>query len=257
MLITMSREFFTDEKPTAADPLKAGHWQECQGLLLDLDGVITPTLDIHKRAWHNLFAPYLEKRAAELGRDIAPYTLEDYHKYVDGRHRLDGVREMLRSRSLPEAEDAVVVEKLGLQKNDEFLRTLHTEGITAYPGTVAMLDAADKLGIRYAVVSPSRNTRPVLKAAGLLSRFKIIVDGNTAIDQNLPGKPAPDTYLHAAQLLGLSAPDCVVVEDATSGVAAGRAGNFALVIGVDRGTGEQELLEAGADLVVTDLAEVL
>ena len=199
----------------------------------------------------------MEKRAAELGRDIAPYTLEDYHKYVDGRHRLDGVREMLRSRSLPEAEDAVVVEKLGLQKNDEFLRTLHTEGITAYPGTVAMLDAADKLGIRYAVVSPSRNTRPVLKAAGLLSRFKIIVDGNTAIDQNLPGKPAPDTYLHAAQLLGLSAPDCVVVEDATSGVAAGRAGNFALVIGVDRGTGEQELLEAGADLVVTDLAEVL
>lgn len=253
----MSREFPINEKPTAAHPLKVTRWQECQGILLDLDGVITPTLDIHKRAWHHLFAPYLEKRSQELGRNIAPYTIDDYHKYVDGRHRLDGVRDMLRSRDLPEADDEALVEKLGHQKNTEFLHALEEEGISAYPGTVALFDAADELGIRYAVVSSSRNTRPVLRAAGLLDRFTVIVDGNTAVDHNLRGKPAPDTYLYAASLLGLPASGCVVVEDATSGVAAGKAGEFALVIGVDRGTGADELVAAGADIVVTDLAEVL
>lgn len=253
----MSREFPNNEKSTAANPLKVVRWQECQGVLLDLDGVITPTLDIHKRAWHNLFAPYLHKRSQELGRDIAPYSLSDYHKYVDGRHRLDGVRAMLRSRNLPEAEDDTLVEKLGLQKNTEFLRTLDEEGIAAYPGTVAFLDAADDLNIPYAVVSSSRNTRPVLRAAGLLDRFTVIVDGNTAAERTLLGKPAPDTYLYAASLLGLPASGCVVVEDATAGVAAGKAGDFALVIGVDRGTGADALLDAGANIVVTDLAEVL
>lgn len=241
--------------PSTAHPLT--RWQECAGLLLDLDGVITPTLDIHKRAWHNLFAPFLQQRATELGREIAPYTMADYHDYVDGRHRLDGVRSVLASRDLPDAADDALIEKLGLQKNDEFLRTLNEEGITAYPGTVALLEEADQLGIPYAVVSSSRNTRPVLQAAGLLERFEIIVDGNTAVERGLPGKPAPDTYLYAAELLGVPAAQAVVVEDALSGVAAGKAGHFGLVVGVDRGTGAEELRAAGADLVVSDLAEVL
>ena len=226
-------------------------------MLLDLDGVITPTLEIHKRAWFNLFAPYIEQRAAELGQELAPYTMEDYYTYVDGRHRLDGVRDVLRSRNLPEAEDPETVERLGLQKNDEFMETLQRDGIRAYPGTVALIEVARMLGIPYAVVSSSRNTRPVLEAANLLDRFEVIVDGNTADEQHLSGKPAPDTYLYAAELLGLPARRCAVFEDATAGVAAGRAGDFGLVVGVNRGSGAAGLQAAGADLVVDDLGETL
>ena len=239
------------------DPRETLRWQDCRGVLLDLDGVITPTLDIHKRAWFNLFAPYIEQRAAELGEELAPYTMEDYYTYVDGRHRLDGVRDVLRSRHLPEAEDPGTVERLGLQKNNEFMETLQRDGIRAYPGTVALIEVARLLGIPYAVVSSSRNTRPVLQAANLLDRFEVIVDGNTADEKRLPGKPAPDTYLYAAERLGVPARQCAVFEDATAGVAAGRAGDFGLVVGVNRGSGAASLQAAGADLVVDDLGETL
>ena len=226
-------------RAASQDSPEIQRWQDCRGLLLDLDGVITPTLDIHKRAWFNLFAPYIEKRAAELHTPLAPYTMEDYFTYVDGRHRLDGVRDVLRSRNLPEADNPDIVEQLGLKKNAEFMETLERDGIQAYPGSAAVIDAAQHLGIPYAVVSSSRNTRPVLRAAHLLERFDVIVDGNTA------------------ELLGLPAADCAVFEDAAAGVAAGRAGGFGLVVGVNRGTGETELISAGADIVVDDLGDTL
>ena len=244
-------------RAASQDSPEIQRWQDCRGLLLDLDGVITPTLDIHKRAWFNLFAPYIEKRAAELHTPLAPYTMEDYFTYVDGRHRLDGVRDVLRSRNLPEADNPDIVEQLGLKKNAEFMETLERDGIQAYPGSAAVIDAAQHLGIPYAVVSSSRNTRPVLRAAHLLERFDVIVDGNTDEEKHLRGKPAPDTYLYAAELLGLPAADCAVFEDAAAGVAAGRAGGFGLVVGVNRGTGETELISAGADIVVDDLGDTL
>ena len=244
-------------QPATPDPRDTLRWQDCRGLLLDLDGVITPTLDIHWRAWHHLFVTYLHQRATELGQPLAPYTTEDYFTYVDGRHRLDGVSNILRSRGLPEAEDLETVERLGRQKNDEFMSTLRQDGIRAYPGTVALIEVARLLGIPFAVVSSSRNTRPVLEAAHLLERFDVIVDGTTADEHHLSGKPAPDTYLYAAELLGIPARQCAVFEDSTAGVAAGRAGDFGLVVGVNRGTGVAELRAAGADLVVADLGETL
>ena len=139
-------------RAASQDSPEIQRWQDCRGLLLDLDGVITPTLDIHKRAWFNLFAPYIEKRAAELHTPLAPYTMEDYFTYVDGRHRLDGVRDVLRSRNLPEADNPDIVEQLGLKKNAEFMETLERDGIQAYPGSAAVIDAAQHLGIPLSLI---------------------------------------------------------------------------------------------------------
>lgn len=229
------------------------------GLLFDLDGVLTPTAEVHMRAWARLFSDYLLSRG-----DSRPYTEQDYFDHVDGKPRYDGVRDMLSSRgiTLPEgtpddSPDLETVCGLGNRKNSVFAAELRENGVTPYPGSVAFLDRAISCGYLVAVVSSSRNAVPVLEAAGLRDRFDHIVDGIVAADAGLPGKPAPDTYLEGAKRLGLTAEQCVVVEDAQSGVEAGRRGDFGLVLGVNRGVGAASLLENGADFVVDDLGEVV
>jgi len=228
-----------------------------RGLLFDLDGVLTPTAEVHMRAWSRLFTPYLEQAG------VAPYTEADYFEHVDGKPRYDGVRDLLAARGLDlpqgtpdDSPDAETVCGLGNRKNAAFSAELAENGVSPYPGSVAFLDAAIAAGYAVAVVSSSANATSVLEAAGLRDRFEVVVDGVVAVRDRLAGKPAPDTYLDGARLLGLDPASCAVVEDATSGVAAGAAGPFGLVVGVDRGVGHDALLAAGADVVVDDLAEL-
>jgi HAD superfamily hydrolase (TIGR01509 family) len=187
----------------------------------------------------------------------------DYFDYIDGKPRYDGVRSFLASRGITLAEGEVsddpeteTVCGLGNRKNVFFSALLHDEGVAPYPGSMQLLDYLSERGTRMAVVSSSRNTPPVLEAAGLAARFPVVVDGNVAAREHLPGKPAPDTFAYAAAQLGVPKERAVVFEDALSGVAAGRAGGFGLVVGVDRGVGAEKLTESGADLVVSDLAEL-
>jgi beta-phosphoglucomutase family hydrolase len=234
-------------------------WDAYSAALFDLDGVVTPTAEVHMRAWAEMFNGFLSER-----EDEAPYTDADYFAYVDGKPRYDGVRDFLTSRgiTLPEgtpqddpATDSVC--GLGNRKNDAFNVVLARDGVTAYPGSVALLDHLAGLGLPLAIVSSSANAPAVLEAAGLLDRFGSIVDGRVATAAGLRGKPSPETFHYAATELGVPDAEAVVVEDAVSGVRAGAAGGFGLVIGVDRGAGEQTLREAGAQLVVSDLAELV
>ncbi|WP_049822060.1 HAD family hydrolase [Arthrobacter sp. H41] len=230
-----------------------------RALLFDLDGVLTPTADVHMQAWSRLFTPYLKAKGIGSG-----YTDADYFTYIDGRPRYDGVRALLTSRgiTLPEGapEDAPELETvsgLGNRKNKAFNEALAENGVAPYPGSLALLDAAVATGLEVAVVTSSRNGVAVLVAAGIRDRFDVVVDGLLAAERGIAGKPDPDTYLHAAGMLGLPASACAVVEDASSGVAAGRAGEFGLVVGVNRGVGADTLLAHGADIVVDDLAELI
>lgn len=229
-----------------------------RALLFDLDGVLTPTADVHMRAWSRLFTPYL----AALGVDA--YTEQDYFAYIDGKPRYDGVRSLLESRGIDlpqgtpdDSPDADTVCGLGNRKNAEFTAELTEHGVEPYPGSLRFLDAAMAAGVSVAVVSSSANATSVLRTAGILDRFPVVVDGLVARQDGLAGKPAPDTYLDAASRFGLTAAECVVVEDATSGVEAGRNGAFGLVIGVDRGAGADALRAHGADVVVQDLDELV
>ncbi|WP_255376081.1 HAD family phosphatase [Demequina sp. NBRC 110057] len=227
--------------------------------LFDLDGVLTPTAEVHMRAWNRMFSDYFE------AHHVSPaYTDDDYFAYVDGKPRYDGVRACLASRgiTLPEGDptDAAGTETvcgLGNAKNDMFAKVLRDEGIAPYAGSVALIDHLKEAGVPMAVVSSSRNAPEVLAAAGIDHHFEIVVDGAVAARDRIPGKPAPDTYQHAAQLLGVPEGDAVVVEDAISGVQAGAAGDFGLVVGVDRGAGADALRAQGADVVVADLAELI
>lgn len=226
-------------------------------VLLDLDGVITPTAEKHMQAWNRMFTEYFDRHGS------APYSDEDYFRYIDGRPRAEGITAMLAAREItPAAGDdddnteADTVSGLGARKNRIFLDLL-AEGIEAYPGSVAYIDALDAAGIASCVVSSSKNATTVLEAAGLRSRFDVVVDGLVAAREGIPGKPAPDTYLRGAELLGVLPQRAVVVEDAVSGVEAGVAGAFARVVGVDRGAGRAVLSAAGADVVVADLDELV
>lgn len=236
----------------------SARFADSAAVLFDLDGVLTPTVDVHMRAWERLFAPFLEARGA------APYTRDDYFRLVDGRPRYDGVRSVLADRGieLPEGgpddpPEADTVHGLGNRKNVEFTAELSEHGIAAYPGSLALLDALAPTRIRIAVVTSSRNGGAVLEAAGIADRVEALVDGNVAAAEHLAGKPHPDAFLDAARRLGATPAECVVMEDALSGVAAGRAGAFGLVVGVDRGVGAAALLDSGADVVVEDLAELV
>ena len=227
-------------------------------MLFDLDGVLTPTAEVHMRAWRQLFTDYLSDHPG-----VPEYVESDYFDYIDGKPRYEGVRSFLTSRgiNLPEGEPsddpgAETVCGLGNRKNDAFAAVLADEGVQPYPGSVAFLDHVEALGLKVAVVSSSRNAPAVLTAAGLDDRFTVVVDGEVAAAEGLPGKPHPDTFVVAAERVGAGVATSIVVEDALSGVAAGRAGAFGLVIGVDRGVGADRLLEAGADLVVSDLGEL-
>ncbi len=235
-------------------------WHDYDAALFDLDGVLTPTAEVHMRAWRDLFTDFLTVRGL-TGR---PYVEGDYFDFIDGKPRYDGVRDFLVSRqlTLPEGEpsDSAQTETvcgLGNRKNDFFAAALAAEGVEPYAGSVALLDHLEQLGVKVAVVSSSRNAPAVLEAAGLADRFEVVVDGQVAADAGLPGKPAPDTYLEGAKRLGVDPEYAVVFEDAVSGVAAGHAGGFGLVIGVDRGVGADKLTDAGADSVVSDLAELV
>jgi beta-phosphoglucomutase family hydrolase len=235
------------------------NWQDYDAALFDLDGVLTPTAEVHMRAWRALFTDFLTKR----GLVDQPYVESDYFDYIDGKPRYDGVRSFLASRGITLAEgdpsddpETETVCGLGNRKNTFFSAVLHDEGVDPYPGSVQLLDYLAEHGKQMAVVSSSRNTPPVLEAAGLASRFSVVVDGNVAAREQLSGKPEPDTFEHAAAQLGVPKERAVVFEDALSGVAAGRAGGFGLVVGVDRGVGADRLIESGADLVISDLAEL-
>ncbi|MDF7663519.1 HAD-IA family hydrolase [Bifidobacterium sp. ESL0763] len=231
--------------------------EDFDAALFDLDGVLTPTVDLHKQAWKRLFE-------AVLPDDVTPYSDEDYFKYVDGKPRYDGVDALMRSRGIVlergEASDdpgANTVCGLGNRKNAEFERLLRQQGISPYDDVVDVLRHLHAAGKRLAVVSSSRNAREVLHAAGILRYFDIVVDGNVRAEQKLAGKPAPDTYQYASRRLGARYSRSIVLEDALSGVASGAAGHFGLVVGVDRGAGRRALLEAGADIVVTRLGQLL
>ena len=228
-------------------------------VLFDLDGVLTPTAEVHMRAWQRMFDEYFTANAVE-----PPYTEADYFAYVDGKPRYDGVRACLASRGvvLPEGDptdpaEAHTVCGLGNKKNELVNRLLDDEGIVAYPGSVELVDHLAALDVPMAVVSSSRNAPMVLAAAGLADRFPVVVDGTVAAREGLPGKPSHDTFTYAARLLGVPSSRTAVVEDAISGVAAARAGEFGVVVGVDRGAGAQRLMDAGADVVVSDLRELV
>lgn len=226
--------------------------------LFDLDGVLTPTAEVHMHAWKRMFTDYF------TAQGVTPaYSDDDYFAFVDGKPRYDGVRSCLASRgiTLPEGDpsDAAGTQTvcgLGNTKNAMFARVLREEGIAPYPGSVALIDHLNAVGVPMAVVSSSRNAPEVLAAAGLDHHFDVVVDGAVAARDKIPGKPAPDTYQRAAALLGVQEADAVVVEDAVSGVQAGAAGDFGLVVGVNRGAGADELASHGADIVVDDLAEL-
>lgn len=246
------------------DPRLLGHtlvcvdWNNYDAALFDLDGVITPTAEVHMRAWAQMFGDFLTARGVD-----EPYTDDDYYTYVDGKPRYDGVRSFLASRGieLPDGDPGddpskETVAGLGNRKNTDFEQILQTEGVVPYPGSVALVDALIERGTKMAIVSSSRNAAAVLEAAGMLQHFPVIVSGKEAGERGLAGKPAPDTFLDAAKQLGVPNERAVVFEDALSGVAAGHAGHFGLVIGVDRGVGPDKLKENGADVVVADLEEL-
>lgn len=229
-------------------------WGALEAILFDLDGVLTPTAEVHMRAWSEMFNEYLAAHP-----DQSPYTDSDYFAYVDGKPRYDGVRDFLASRSivLPEGTpddpvDAETVCGLGNRKNAAFNTVLARDGVSPYPGSLAFLETVAGT-LKLAVVSSSKNAPAVLAAAGLTEYFPVVVDGAVAAREGIPGKPAPDTFLRAAALLGASPELSVVVEDALSGVEAGASGGFGVVIGVDRGVGAPALRDAGAHLVIPDL----
>ena len=210
------------------------------------------------RAWRQLFTDFLAKRGI-----AKPYRPSDYFDYIDGKPRYDGVRAFLASRGVQLAEgdpsdgsDLETVCGLGNRKNEFFAAVLREEGVQPYAGSVQLLDHLAERGTKVAVVTSSRNATAVLEAADLGPRFDVVVDGNVAAEKGLRGKPSPDTFIAAAEELGVSVQRAVVFEDALSGVEAGHAGGFGLVIGVDRGVGAQRLTESGADLVVDDLGEL-
>jgi len=234
-------------------------------VLFDLDGVLTATAKVHAVCWKTMFDEYLQKRAVEIGEAFRPFEIAtDYTRYVDGKPRVDGVRDFLQSRGIqiPEgtSEDppgAPTIHGLGNRKNDMVHKVIESEGVETFEGSIQLVHHLRRLGVKTAVVSASHNCQEVLKAANIANLFDARVDGAVASDLDLPGKPAPDTFLAAAKQLGVEPKRAVVVEDALSGVQAGVTGGFGLVIGVARKGNTEELKKHGAHLVVNDLGELL
>jgi beta-phosphoglucomutase family hydrolase len=231
-------------------------------LLFDLDGVLTQTAKVHAAAWKQMFDEFLRERD---GEGFRPFDADhDYEEYVDGKPRYDGVRSFLASRGirLPEGDpsdppSAETVYGLGNRKNELVLAMLKRDGVQVYEGSVRYVRAVRDAGLHRAVVSASANCREVLQAAGIEDLFEVRIDGIVVEEKHLKGKPAPDTFLAAAEELGAKPAEAAVFEDALAGVEAGRAGHFGFVVGVDR-TGQHEaLVQHGADIVVSDLAELL
>ena len=240
-------------------------WTAYEAVLFDLDGVLTATARLHAASWKRMFDDYLEGRAAARGELFRPFEMPgDYTRFVDGRPRYDGVRTFLASRAITLADGASddppgreTVCGLGNRKNAMFGDLLATEGVEVYAGSLAVVRHLTGHGVRCAVVSSSRSCEAILHAAGLADLFELRVDGQEAARRQLPGKPAPDTFVYAARVLAVPPARAVVVEDAIAGVEAGRAGGFGLVVAVDRTGAAAELERAGADVVVADLGETL
>ena len=236
-----------------------------RGCLFDLDGVLTKTAKVHDAAWKEMFDGFLRERSRLTGQPFVPFdAVEDYDNYVDGKPRADGTRSFLASRGieLPEGHeddpaDAQTIHGLSNRKNEIVLKRIHADGVEAYEGSVRYARAVRDAGLRRAVVSSSANARDVLAAAGIEDLFEARIDGIVAERDHLRGKPAPDTFLAGARALGLPPSAAAVFEDALAGVAAGRAGGFGYVVGVDRAGQADALREHGADFVVADLAELL
>jgi beta-phosphoglucomutase family hydrolase len=233
--------------------------------LFDMDGVVTKTAIVHAAAWKQMFDDFLRERAQQTGTDFVPFdSHHDYGAYVDGKPRLDGTRSFLESRGidLPEGSPddppgTPTLHGLSNRKNDLVLVKLEENGVQVYDGTITFIKAVRGKGIATAIVSSSANTRQVLDVAKIADLFDVRVDAQYAKEHDLHGKPAPDTFLAAAQALNVPAKQAVVFEDALAGVAAGHAGHFALVVGVDRVGQADGLREHGADVVVTDVADLL
>lgn len=223
--------------------------------LFDLDGVLTSTAVLHRNAWKATFDAFLAARDPD---GFTPFTEQDYLDYVDGRPREDGVRAFLHSRNIDDVP-ADQLAAIGEDKNKKFVDALESDGVTPYPGSVRYLTAARDAGLHIAVVTSSKNGAQVLDAAGLSDFVEVRVDGLEVARRGLPGKPAPDSYLLGAELMGVPPSGAAVFEDAISGVEAGVAGNFGYVVGIDRVGGNQgaALAAAGAGRVVTDLDEML
>lgn len=248
--------------------MKIGLPDTIEALLFDLDGVLTPTALVHAAAWKEMFDEFLRQRS---GDGFTPFDrIREYDDYVDGKPRVDGVRSFLAARhiDLPEGSpddgpDAPTISGLAARKDQIFLAKVEREGVKPYPGSVEYLQAARTAGLKTAVVSSSRNCEQIVASAGLAEYLDVRVDGMTAAKESLRGKPEPDTFLNAAHKLDVEPAHAAVFEDATAGVAAGRAGSFGYVVGVNRVDqhGEDEhadaLREHGADTVVRDLAELL
>jgi len=249
--------------PRAAATERLGLPAGIRACLFDLDGVLTPTALIHAAAWKQMFDAYLRERAARTGERFEPFDDHDYERYVDGKPRYDGVRSFLASRGieLPEGTPtdppgAETVCGLGNRK-DELAVALMRKGVEPYPGSVRYVRAVRDAGLHRAVVSASVHCREVLEAAGIADLFEVRIDGIVAAERRLKGKPEPDTFLAAAEALGVPAVAATVFEDALAGVEAGRAGGFGFVVGVDRVGQADALREHGAGVVVSDLAELL
>jgi beta-phosphoglucomutase family hydrolase len=240
---------------------------DLQACLFDMDGVLTDTAAVHAAAWKEMFDGFLRERSEREGVPFVPFDPDkDYTQYVDGKRRDDGTRSFLASRGvdLPEGRpddppEAATVRGLGARKNALLLRLLDELGVKVFQDAVDFVRTVRGRGLRTAVVSSSANTVQVLQVAGLTDLFDARIDGIVARERDLPGKPAPDMFLAGAEALGVAPRRAAVFEDALSGVAAGRAGGFELVVGVDRvGGGHADALrENGADVVVGDLGELL
>jgi len=236
---------------------------DLDAVVFDMDGVVTDTAVVHRRAWQAMFDPYLAALAKRTGTSQPPFGQDDYLRYVDGKQRADGVSSFLRSRGIElprgSAEDPHGEEtawSLANRKDEAFQHVLRTDGAQAFPSTVALVHALHAHGIGTAIISASRNCQAILDAAGIGDLFPIRVDGLESARLGLPGKPAPAVFLEAARRLGVTPGRSVVIEDALAGVQAGRDGGFGLVVGIDR-VGQADALRAhGADVVVTDLSQV-
>ena len=236
-----------------------------RGCLFDLDGVLTKTAKVHDAAWTQMFNEFLHQRSQATGEDFVAFDpVRDYDDYIDGRPRLDGTRAFLDSRgiSLPDGQPAdppgaPTLYGLSSRKNELFLGLIKANGVEVYDGSVRYVHAAAAAGLRRAVVSSSANCRDILRSAGIEDLFEERIDGVVASQQHLHGKPAPDTYLAGARAIGLRPGEAAVFEDALAGVEAGRAGRFGYVVGVDRVGQADALRQHGADVVVTDLSELL
>lgn len=231
--------------------------------LFDMDGVLTRTENLHERAWHRSLTAFLDEWSERTGRPVAPYDDRvDYDRYIDGRRRLDGVRSFLASRGITLDEGTpddpagfATVQGVGRAKNCIWLRLLDAEGAQLEPGAREYLAAVKAAGLWTALVSSSANAGAVVERAGVARLLDVRVDGAVARNKNLCGKPSPDTFLEAADRLGVEPPQAAVFEDAVAGVQAGRAGGFGCVVGISRVTSRTDsLVAAGADLVATDLA---